>query len=306
MKRTRLFLLFVVAVLILPFLIKFGKGYERSIAEKLKALSSDERKCLDLFFRDAFAFDGLGYTLFGDKPMTAAGYSESKGKCRDIDDFFNSTFSSFFAESLRARRGYEILKKHWDHFQIKGFGMVRCKNFIDNDYTIVLFINKKAVLATARKHLADFKGVLGDDITPEILLSKMLVSDDVFGGVLKNHQGLIGTLLGYGRHNAWLFQRREEIDPIVLKMNFSLRPMGRGSQSEINDVNDKLQRFDDRSILDFNPLLLKLPSFCADPQAKETAQLKINYQRQYRKIIQRYRNRDFLEVTLEQMAKNSD
>jgi hypothetical protein len=54
-----------------------------------------------------------------------------------------------------------------------------------------------------------------------------------------------------------------------------------------------------------NPLLLHLPGFCADPSAEETAQLKANYERQYRKIIQRYRTGDFLEVTLEQMAKKS-
>ena len=299
-------LLLLVVLLILPFLIKIGRGHECLIAEKLKALSSDERKCLDLFLRDSLALDGLGYTLFGDKPMTAAGYRESKGKSRDIYDFFDSTFSAFFTKNLRTRRGYEILKKHWSHFQIKDFDMVRCKNFIDNDYTAVLFINKKAVLATVKIHLDDFKRVLGNEITPEILLSRILATDDVFEGVLKNHQGLIGTLLGFGRHNAWLFQHREEIDPQVLKMNFSLRKLPRqANEDELNAVNQKLQSFDDRDILDLNPLLLRLPGFCADPDAEETAQLKINYERQYRKIIQRYRTRDFLEVTLEQMAKNS-
>ena len=261
---------------------------------------------MDLFFRDSFVFDGLGYTLFGDKPMTAAGYCKSTRKCWDIDDFLDSTFYSFCAENLRRRRGWEILQRHRDLFPVKDYGIVQCKNFADDDFTTVLFINKKAVLATVEKHLVDFKQVLGEEITPEILLSRILKSDDVFGDVLKNHQGLIGILLGYGRHNAWLFQRREEIDPVVLKHRFSLKkPRVQIYQNEIDDLNQRLQGFDDRGILDFNPLLLSLPCFAADPDSEETKQLKINYERQYREIIRRYRKGDFLQITLEQMTSRS-
>ena len=227
MKKISLILLLITA-LVFSFFIQFGKRGEYSISEKLKSLSPDERKCLNLFFRNSFAFDGLGYTLFGDKPMTAAGYDESKGKCCDIFDFIDITFCSFCAENLRRRRGWEILQKYKDLFPIKDYGLVQCKNFIDNNHTTVLFINKKAVLATVEKYLADFKRQLGEEVTPEILLSRILKSDDVFGDVLRNHQGLIGTLLGYGRHNAWLFQRREELDPLVLKRHFFEEAAGPG------------------------------------------------------------------------------
>jgi hypothetical protein len=302
MKKISLILL-LLAIFTAPFFIQFRRGCKYSIAQNLKIISSDERKNLDLFFRTAFAFDGLGYTLFGDKPMTAVCYYNPKKKCDDIYDFLNSAFDSFSTENLRMCRGWEILQKHRHLFSLEDYALVQCKNFIDNDCTAVLFINKKAVLAAVSNHLADFREILGDEITSEILLARILASNDVFGDVLRNHQGLIGTLLGYGRNNAWLFQRREEIEPLILKKHFSLKkPKGKASTDEIDDLNRRLQRFDHRGILDFNPLLLSLPGFSADPNSEETKQLKIKYEEQYRAIISRYRQTDFLETTFDQMA----
>ena len=82
------------------------------------------------------------------------------------------------------------------------------------------------------------------------------------------------------------------------------KPIAEAYVRELDDLNKKLQPFDERGILDFNPLLLSLPGFVADPDAEETKQLKVNYERQYHEIIQRYREGDFLEITLEQMAKH--
>lgn len=59
---------------------------------------------------------------------------------------------------------------------------------------------------------------------------------------------------------------------------------------------------DAREILDFNPLLMRLPSFAANPNTAETKWLKDKYQQQYREIIHRYKDKDFLEVTLTQMG----
>lgn len=266
----------------------------------------DERKSLDLFFRISFAFDGLGYTLFGDKPMTAVCYYDPKGKSRSIYGFLDSTFYSLSPGYLRMYHGWKTLQKYKHLFPLKDYGLIQCKNFIDNDFAIALFINKKAILETVECHLEDFRKVLGHEITPEILLGRILTSDDVFGDVLKNHQGLIGTLLGFGRDNAWLFQRREEIDPCILKMRFSLKKLGmQTSNHEINRLNEKLQGFDPREVLDFNPLFLRLPGFVADLDTEKTKQLKIKYERQYRRIVSHYRKADFLEATLEQMTSGS-
>ncbi len=301
MKKTTL-TLFLVFILV-PCFFYIRNWNKEAIDIKLKKISQYERKHLDLFFRSCFARDGLGYTLFGDKPMTVVGYSRPKSTSKNIDDFFDSIFSSFSSENLWRYCGWEIFHKYKDYFPITKYGIVKCKNFIENDYTAILFINKKNVLETITTHLADFKMVLGQKITPEKLLEKILHSDDVFGDTLKNHQGLIGTLLGYGRHNAWLFHRREELEPLIGLRRFSLKKIPeQTSKEELNSLNQKLQIFDDRGILDFNFLILSLPGFAADSDAGETKQLKVKYERQYRDIIHRFQEGDFLEITLKQLT----
>lgn len=208
---------------------------------------------------------------------------------------------------MRKRRGWEIWEKYQRLFPMKEYVFIKSKNFVDNDFVAILFINKKAFLETVREHLADFKKILGDKVTPELLLERVLNAEDVFGQVLKNHQGLIGTLLGYGRQNAWAFHEREQINPVIGKKRFFLKKIPKSPcQKELDSLNERLQMFDNRGILDFNPLLLGLPGFAADPNSPETLRLKNKYEKQYRQIIHAYQNNDFLEVTLQKLSSSNN
>ena len=280
-----------------------------SLARNLRKIPQDERKCLELFFRTAFTQDGLGYTLFGDKPITAIAFLDLEAsKNTNMCDY---TFCSFHPENLRMTKGYDTLEKYKHLFSSHTIAVHSSKNFVDNEFKCVLFINKKLFLETVHNHLDDFKAILGKEITADLLLERVLNSVDVFGDALRSHQGLIGTLLGYGRDNAWLFHQREEeyslkgMSPLLAKTPFSLKGTSRVSpEEELGAFEQRLQLFDERGILDFNPLLMQLPSFVADSSTVETKQLKIKYQRQYRDIIRRYKNKDFLETTLLQLSSD--
>jgi hypothetical protein len=73
-------------------------------------------------------------------------------------------------------------------------------------------------------------------------------------------------------------------------------------EEECEYLDSKLSIFDDRQVIDLNPLLLQLPTFVADPEHPETQQLKIEYEKQYKDILRRYKDKDFLEVTLRQFC----
>ena len=273
---------------------------------KLNAISRDERKCLELFFRAAFANDGLGYTIFGEKPMTVVGFFDplASEKRSQID----CSFSFLNPENLRIKKGCELLEKYKNLFCSKTIKIKKCKNFIANDVSCILFINVDVFTKTVDDNLSDFKKILGETITSDLLLERILQTDNVFGEVLRNHQGLIGTLLGYGRNNAWLFHMREEgcffngMDSLLTWDSFSIkRPRTILTKEEIQEIDHKLSVFDERGILDFNPLLMRLPCFLADHSTVETKKLKSKYQSQYRDIIHRYENQDFLEVTVDQI-----
>lgn len=290
------------AVMLL-FVCCFGywKYYSTSIDTKLKKISDDEKKCLEMFFYSSF-HDGLGYTLFGDKPITIVGYINPKEKIKDVYDFLDSTIGAYNEFNIRIRKGWEIFEK-CKFLPSEKFSIVNEKSRANN-FHCILFINNDSVLKTIKLHLKDFKNVLGQHVTPQNLLQKIIKSDDVFGDVLKNHQGLIGTLLGYGRHNAWLFHRREQLEQHFYKFRFTLtKPIKEIAADELEALNQKLQSFDDRDYTDITFLPIILPCFCADRNAEETRLLKQKYEKQYRKINNRYRKGDFLKITLQKLTE---
>lgn len=330
MKKTKLALFFLITIAVLlffytkndsrigflpileSFLVFFKKDRNASIAQKLKNIPEDEYQCLDFFFRSNF--NTLGYCLFGTKPMAVLGYYDPLVGANNVDEMIDHIFCAFNSRNLRVYRGWELWKKYRHFFPMKNYGFIKSKNFIDNDYVSLILINKKEFLKTVSIHLNDFKDILGNGVTPELLLEEVLKSQDVFGDVLKHHQGLIGTVLGFGRHNAWLFHRREEISslngevsPLLGKTPHFFKKFSEPtSREELNTINQALQVFADRGIRDFNPLFMSLPGFVADPNANETQQLKAEYESQQHQIIHRYQKGEFLEITLKQMTSEND
>lgn len=310
MKKTKLIILFLsIATTLLLFFFKENRN--ASIAKKLKTISQDEYQCLDYFFRSEL--NCLGYSLFGNKPIAVMGYHEPLTEINSVDKMLNRIFCTFHPENLKMYRGWELWKKHHHLFPMKNYAIIKSKNFFDNNYAAILFINKKEFKKTVQNNIRDFKEILGNEVTPESLLNEVLKSKDIFGDVLKHHQGLIGTLLGFGRHNAWLFHQREELSFLsgeirpLLGAPFSLmkQPPNSLFQKELDALNQTLQPFDDREVLDLNPLFLSLPDFVADPNTAETKRLKADYEQQYRQIIHHYQKGNFLETTLQKMTSEN-
>jgi hypothetical protein len=52
--------------------------------------------------------------------------------------------------------------------------------------------------------------------------------------VINHHQALLGMLLGYGRHNAWLFHRRDVLEYGFIPKRLEL------FEKEIQQINEKL------------------------------------------------------------------
>lgn len=270
--------------------------YHNSLARNLNQIPEKERKYLESFFRESFSHEGLGYTLFGDKPITAVVYYDPQQMRKEM---IENLFCSLHPENIRMWQGSAILEKYKNFFTSHKIAIVRAKNFIDNGCECILFVNKKLLLEIVENHLNDFQSILGKGITPQLVLERVLNSEDVFRDALQNHQGLIGTLLGYGRENAWLFHQREEHylftegSFLLAKRPFCLKSVNMAR------IETHMQPFDERDVLDFNPLLLSLPAFMADCSAPETKNLKSKYEQQYREILHRYKDKDFLETTLQ-------
>ncbi|MBY0529052.1 MAG: hypothetical protein K2P51_02565 [Rhabdochlamydiaceae bacterium] len=235
--------------------------------------------------------------MFGAKPLSVLVYCESPPNGDYPLPSFDSRFCPFHPFNKKIKKGWEVWEKNHHKFHLENYALIKCKNFVDNNFSAVVLINKKAVLQTIDTNLNDFKSILGEHVTAKWLLEEILNSKDVFGGVLKNHQGLIGTLLGYGRNNAWTFQLREEAqqakkDPIRIVHSAA-------AQKRWQALNKRLKLFTHGQR--FNSLFMNLPGFVADLDSVETQILKRKYEQDYQNILHRYKEGEFLEITLRQL-----
>ncbi len=256
-----------------------------SVSHQLTNMPQDEHECLEFFFRSAIAFDSFGYCLFGDKPLSVLVYCKEDSKKNDPFLSRNSRFSYFHPFNKKIIQGWKIWKKNQNKFSMKNYSLIESRNFIDNNFSAIVLINKKAALATIHENLEDFRSVLGKHVTPKSVLQEIIKSNDIFSSVLKDHQGLIGTLLGYGRNNAWLFHLQHKPQSPIKKKEGS---------------NNKLQPFTRQQ--HFNPLFMNLPGFMVDKDTMETQLLQKKYKSHYQKILKQYSQGDFLEITLQQLT----
>ncbi len=126
--------------------------------------------------------------------------------------------------------------------------------------------------------------------------------------LLKGHNGLIGTLLGYGRENAWNYHER----------NLLLERGDQSSNDKIYELNKKLKMFvseeqqrgiSNRSVKSYLmelPKDLDLPMFVADPDSLETRSLLEVYKKNREEIIALYQDKSFFKVTIEKLIEKKE
>ena len=263
----------------------------QQITPILHTLTQQERTSLEWFFR-CFGQDS-SYVLFGTKPMAFCHLRKIDAYSSPISNVYNfmDSICQFHLCNLLKREGWETWRKYHHLFRSANFIFVENS---DSKSTTIFLINKREFLKKIRENNIFFQNNLGKEMTPEIILTNCLQSNNIIQDVLKNNDALLGILLGFGTHNAQLFSRMQQLEEI----------RNPETEEEYSNLQSRLTSFSDHSKNEFNFLLLPLPGFRADRECPETKKLKSAYTKQHKKIIQIYRDRDFLEVTLEQIVRN--
>lgn len=166
---------------------------------------------------------------------------------------------------------------------------------------MILLMNKQAMASIVDQYEQDFKQVLQrEHVSAEELFIEARGSS-LLNGVLQAHEGLIGTLLGYGRDNAWLFSDKQHGKEVILSPlwepeidEFMRKQMTCTSLWFSNEDDDVSKQ-------------LFYPSFMADPLSMETLLLKQQYLETRNNIIQYYDGAgEFLDATLALLIRKSD
>jgi hypothetical protein len=261
--------------------------------DSLLLITRKDRRSLEQLFYAMLREDGA-YTLLGSKPMHMFGFY-TPFSTFDWEIFF----SSISPRNLRIYQGWKTWLRYQYLLEKSEFKLWAEKNPFwekmstpHNPAVSVFLMNKKRTDEIIGAHLSDFETILNrENLTCDQLLFEAK-NRSFFNDVLKGHEGLIGTLFGYGRENAWLFEEREHGKPV---------PLGQLWEQEIDDFYMNRPRFAWKYFgICTNKLseVLGYPNFVADPDSSETKRIKQKILETRQNIIDYYKGKDFLEATL--------
>jgi hypothetical protein len=329
----RLFLIFTLYISNLSLLFASSNYYDNllqyrtppSIDDRLKIIPPDELHNIEIFFKILLKDEICTYTLFGEKPCSVVDWIEI-----DRVSNFNSKYRIFLDfESLLLNKGLNSWLKYSYLFPSTNFILVK-DNSIPNHRSMYL-INKKNLLAVLKKNKLKIEQHLNitiDDITQDTLfrnngLLSILINSDSY---------IHGIMFGFGESNAALFVKRGELSKNINKLSYppelnnldNLKPLSKLFVSiESKKPKEKIHSvFLDSSKLttlvdELNALIdskvgfeiygsdifldeFQYPAFATTEENEETKELEKIYSADRQKIINAYRDKPFLEVTLQQ------
>lgn len=259
----------------------------------LNWLTLKEQEDLKLFFHNLFAESELGYTLFGEKPMSfcalntfCPNFSHRDFTYKIYDEDAKPLFKGFsiwqkLSQGIKPNNYLLIIlaEKHYPHFAI--------------------LVNKRTFEKEFLKNIDLFQKYYGKNVTAEHILSN-LESKKNYKEIIKtplfHNDVLLGVMLGFGRHNAELFQRREELTKPKFSLTFfSLSRVFSSNEEEVQYLWQHLQLT--RNSPDF---LLKVTGvgFVGDLDDPETHTLVKKYESLHNELIFIFDRHDWLEVIL--------
>jgi hypothetical protein len=259
--------------------------YGSSVHERIQSIPKNDKEILEDFFSYMISCEYFGYVLFGEKPIAAGGFDTH---------FTNDNMSNEGAmKQHRIRLGWETWEKYAELFPSENFILRLSKNPISPSFYWIVLINKETCLKCIKTNLDIFKFVLGPSVTPELLLHQLAIKEDIYRDVLKEHDGLLGILFGYGRHNSMNFQKKNKLFKKA-KFLYSKEKKSYSPAVKLTPFNT-LQR---------EPFLIDLPRFAEDRKHIESVKLHCSYKATWERLSHIYTSRHFSEITLEKLTMN--
>jgi hypothetical protein len=238
-----------------------------------------DAKRLDYFFQKLIIGNPFAFTLAGSKPVSMTS--------------FRNRFTIFSPSNLRFVLGWKTWEKYkyfCDNSEILYWTE---KNSWVKDSTLIVLANKNLCIELIEQNKQDFQ-----KITDEKNPIKIIKKRPFFKNSLKNHEALIGMILGFGKENSWLYYYR-------FKDYFKFSTQKKLNQKNLPSIWGKIIERQSRNLY-FKSLIFKswkiedmvLPNFVGDPESTESKALKQEYLKTKEKLICYYKNRNFLEATL--------
>ena len=265
-KKSYHLIIFFVNVFNIFFLLPALSLDKEIILNKIEILSSKEKNDLTDFLKFCFHTSAFGYTIFGEKPMSldAINFEPSL-----TDDYLEEVYRKLALWCYKKKDGWNVWKKHFQDDSLSGFSFISYPYLKHPEVIHIAIINHKLFLNVVENNLTEFQKVLNKKINPNEILEGYVKCEKEIFEPIKNHDGLLGILLGYGKENAWKFMRGEELSPSI-----------------------------DPDVKNWDISRVKPPLFMVVKGSKETEQIMRSFDKQREKLNEVYRKDNFLEIVL--------
>lgn len=268
-----LFLVVIGLFVMLPFYITSIKTRQDQIKTHLETLAPLELEYLTNFFKRLVFSGSFGYTIFADKPMSfEVIHMDMVIPSENIDEFDYMALEHIL-DGYRLREGLETWQKYAHCFPLDGYSIIPFSCPLVNCIRIAI-INHHAFIKVVLANLSDFQFVLGKDLSAEKILEKCIAEDTTFLESIFNHDGLLGTLLGFGRGNAWEYMKMRN--------------------SDFNNLESVLHFFPEKP----TDVIIFPPQFGVNPNIDETKDLRKKYAIHWEEVGKIYLDPNFLEIVL--------
>lgn len=312
LKNRKIFLVaaLLVSCSLLVLLLFFSK--KQNITRKLQSLSVDEKFFLEAFFRNLISTDNGSYVLFGDKPASLMIYREWQSY--DLTPISRFPSRTDFSPQ---RKGFELWQKYQHLFPSKTYAFIKIESCFSDHMAAVFLIHKERLLNVLSQNLIDFQRAFPQFKSSEYLLNAILNDPSILRQICYKHDLLLGIILGFGKDNAALFERKKEINAFLSPHHFYsngscfekpfLRPIPRPGFATLEEELDAIEIKSD-GVIEYvdTPGIewgLHYPlGYLVDIEKTDLAQLRARLKQDLIKATSAYRKGDFLQVTLNELT----
>jgi hypothetical protein len=245
-----------------------------NLAAEMGSIPKDSLVEIQLLFKELFYNNLFAYSLYCDKPMSFSDNYFSdvlftqifeglplEASCREILDGYSEPYGWL-------KQRWVIWKKYEHLFDLKKYMFAEKKCC---GKPRIFFINKQSFKDVVNKNIDLFQKYLGLEMNGDRLLSQFETTDTDVMDILRNHEALLGILLGFGRLNSIHFERRERlIDALSVPLNNPI-PI----QKEIENLHRACQ-----PLYQYEPFFILATTrigFLGDPKDPETILLRKKY-----------------------------
>lgn len=271
---------------------------QKGNAQATSALSIEERKWMEKFFRDVMLKETCIYTLLGTKPMSVVVLHHFTDE--EIQAWIDQMTEEEKKELIVCPEPYDLPEnwKKWeqirDRFSLVRYLFFKRERATDPRFEDIYFVNIQQTALTIQQNYDLFKRYVGEDFDPLEVVFEIENPDSLFWKESLHNSVLLGILFGFGVQNSFCFEWKY----------WSYPDENKKMEKFLDSLKSRFEQ-DHREFTLPSPSHFSLPAFASFSDKNEDEVIQ-KYKMERDEIQKIYRGKNFLDLTLQKLTATSN